>query len=213
MELTAIRLKEDISTEDLFFEIDQIQHSQTEYLDIKKLPTEKVQAALRHMLTLRDVSNPIIILNILNLIKNYNDYDESFFSNQYIYFSDFETYIDIRINLEEEIANFQKDLAKYFFSLFGSLEKMEYTILDDYIDMPEIFSILFLTSDYVTLGGIVSKVKDLNTSDFVKIKDSYQYINHLSRAFTLSDTLIESFGSYLKQHNESLTSGENDGNN
>ncbi len=213
MELTAIRLKEDISTEDLFFEIDKIQHSQTEYLDIKKLPTEKVQAALSHMLTLRDVSNPIIILNILNLIKNYNDYDESFFSNQYIYFSDFESYIDIRINLEEEIASFQKDLAKYFFSLFGSLEKMEYTILDDYIDMPEIFSILFLTSDYVTLGGIVSKVKDLNTSDFVKIKDSYQYINHLSRAFTLSDTLIESFGSYLKQHNESLTSGEHDGNN
>lgn len=203
MSLTAISLKNDISDEELINEIDKIQYTQEEYLDIKNLPDDKVKTAIRHILTLREVKNPILVLNILNMVKNYNDYDESFFANPYIYVSDFIKYLDLRMDLEAEIAAFQKDMAKYFFSLFGSLEKVEYTILDDYIDMPELFSILFLTTDFVTIGGIVSKVNDLNTSEFVKIKNSYQYVNHLSRAFTISDTLISNLSSYLEQRNNS----------
>jgi hypothetical protein len=49
-------------------------------------------------------------------------------------------------------------ISAYFISLFRSLSKTEYTILDSYVELPDFFKAIFLSNDLVTISSILSTV-------------------------------------------------------
>lgn len=195
MEYKSIKIDLNISDSELFqivdsFNVPANENDICEYPDIKHLSFEIKEKIFKRLMTLDDIKNPIFILNVLNLVKNYNDFDEAFFSNDLIFFEKLEDYLDLRINLTEEVRNLQKKVALYYFSLFTSVGKVEYTILDAYVELPQFMKSLFLTSDIVTLSGIVSGVKDLNINEFLQVKDSNYYLSNLLSGYLLSNSLI-----------------------
>ena len=189
-----------MSDEELSSLVSKINNEKNEtILDIK--PCSKIfkERVFKKILNLEDIKNPAFILNTLNLIKSYNDFNASFFENELIYFSDLADYVDLRINLTEDLSKLQREIAKYFYSLFISSGKAEYTILDQYIELPDFMKSLFCTSDIVTIGGIIQNVKNLNTSEFVQVKNANYYLNNLMSSYAFSNILVSELNSLVKE--------------
>lgn len=200
-----------MTDEDLSKLIKDINTTQKDF-NIKTCSKDFKERAFKKILELEDIKNPVFILNVLNLIKNYNDFNTSFFENEFIYFSDLTDYLDIRINLTDDIAKLQKKVALYFYSLFISSGKVEYTILDQYIELPDFMKSLFCTSDIVTIGGIIQNVKNLNTSEFVQIKNANYYLKNLMSSYAFSNILVSDLNTMIK-NNEDVADEKSENNN
>lgn len=197
MKYKKIKIESNISDDKLFELVDNLNHTVEEneiceYLDVKHSTFEIKEKVFKKLLSSEDIKNPIFILNVLNLIKNYNDFDDSFFSNDLIYFESIVEHLDMRINLDSDIYNLQKKVALYYLSLFSSIERVEYTILDEYEELPQFIKALFLTSNIITMSGIISRVKDLNIKEFLQIKNANFYLTNLLNEYTLSGVLVNS---------------------
>ena len=70
---------------------------------------------------------PIMILNIINLIKIYNNLNDNFFQDENIYISSKADLLDIKKNLKPELKEFVKKVSIYFLSVIKSYNKVTYT--------------------------------------------------------------------------------------
>ncbi len=84
--------------------------NESTFIDIKPLPFDLKKAVFKHALAYPDLLNSYMILNIFNLIKGYNTFDDSFFENPSIYFNTLEEFLDIKTDLASEIDVFMKQL-------------------------------------------------------------------------------------------------------
>lgn len=148
-------------------------------LDLKGLDTELLVECIKYALTREDLKDPVMILNILNLVKIYNTLDDSFFENKNIYVSSIEDMLDLKLSLRNELKSFSKQLSIYFISLFKSYNKVSYNPLDSHIQLPNIYSAIFLSSDILTLSGIFAVSETFSTENCVYIDDSFKYISNL----------------------------------
>lgn len=190
--MRCIEINPNISNQELSEEIVKISQTDKEYLDLKVLSKEQLIQAYKVILKIENNKNQVLLLNLLNVIKTYNDYDsESFFNNKLIYISSIMDYLDIRIALQDEIQEFQNKLAIYFYSLFRSLDKAEYTILDPYITIPSTFYSLLRSSDLITISGIISRTK-FTSDDLLYVTNALDIVESLSDKLTTGSFLISS---------------------
>lgn len=162
-------------------------------LDLKKLKTELLAEAVKYSLTREDLKNPIMILNIINLIKIYNTLDETFFENENIYVSSIEELLDLKLSIRDELKEFVKKVSIYFLSLFKSYNKVSYSQLDTHIALPNIFSTIFLSVDIMTLSGIFSVSDHFDTKECVYIDESFKYISNLLMKNSISLAMMNTF--------------------
>ena len=82
-----------------------------------------------------------------------------------------------------------------------SLSKVEYAAIDNDINLPNFYHTLFLSSDFVTIGGIIENLKE---ADFklLKIRHANAYIEALSNKYALGDALLSSFLGELHSEKE-----------
>lgn len=162
-------------------------------LNLKNLSIELVTKAISFSLKYENLTDKNMILNIINLIKIDNNLDDSFFIDKNVYFNDIEDFIDLKLELKDELEAFVKQLSIYFISLFKSYNKLTYTPQDVYIKLPNIYSIILLSLDFLTLSGIFSVSKPFSTSECIYIENSLAYITTLLQKNTLCIDLMNSF--------------------
>ena len=148
-------------------------------INLKGLNTELLVCAISYSLTLEDLSDPLMILNIFNLIKIYNTLDQSFFENADIYVNSIEDLLDLRLELQEDLDTFIKQFSIYFISLFKSYNKLTYTPLDKHKPLPKLYKALFMSSDFLTLSGIFSVAKPFSTEECVYLDDAVECLINL----------------------------------
>ena len=163
------------------------------YLNLKGLPIETLAEIIRYALNRDDLNDPLLILNIINLIKVYNTLDDAYFDSNDVYVSSIEDFLDLKLELVDDLAKFAKRVSLYFLSLFKSYNKFVYTPMDKHYMLPNIFRNIFLSTDLLTLSGIFSDAENFNTSECVLIEDAILYITSLLMKGNMSSELIEMF--------------------
>lgn len=148
-------------------------------VDLKSCPTELKIEAIKYALTLDNLSDPLMILNILNLIKVYNTLDDEFFKLPDIYVNTVEELLDIKLALRDDLKEFSRKLSIYFLSIIKSYNKLTFTPADEHKDLPKLYEIIIMSTDFLTLSGIFSKATGISTDDLMYINNAYLYMNSL----------------------------------
>lgn len=159
-------------------------------LDIKNLDFQSKKDIFNLILKSYNIVNPYCILNIVSLIRAYNDFSDDFFKLDNIYFNDITEFLDIKLDLKDELDCFITEFSKWYFSLFKSLHKMEFNFLDDVKKIPVIFEKIIVSSDLITLSGIISKSKISEINELYLVENALFYITSLSQKMNIASTLF-----------------------
>lgn len=163
------------------------------FLRLKGLDVNLISAAIEYSLLREDLKNPLMILNIINLIKIYNTLDDSFFETNDVYFNNISDFIDAKLILRDSLKNFSKKVSIYFISLLRSYYKTNYTSSENYIELPNIYKIIFLSTDFMTLCGIFANCGNFDTKECVTISDSISILSQLLMKHSISMAFFDEF--------------------
>lgn len=149
------------------------------FVKLKNLQLEKKAEVIKFALTYENLRDPLMLLNIFNLIKTYNTLDNQFFNNQNIYICDIQELLDLKLEISKQLKIFIKQLSIYVISLFKSYSKTTFSPLDTHIQLPNIYKNLILSSDLMTLFSIFSIAQNFNTNQCIYIDNAMYYVNEL----------------------------------
>lgn len=150
-------------------------------IDLKNLSKDVKLELFKVLLKRETTINTKVILNIYNLIKTYNSFEDAFFAHPDIYFNTLEEYLDIRTDLMDELKEFSRRLIIYYLSCLKSLHVTEAdTAYNNLKPIPAVYQRILLVIDFFTLSKIMNKVENINTSDLIYVQNSTKYIDCLS---------------------------------
>ena len=162
-------------------------------LDLKSLSLNELTEAIKYSLSFEELNDAVMLLNIINLIKTYNNLEDLFFESKDVYFNNLEELLDLKLSLRNELKEFSKKLSIYFISLFKSYPKTSYTPTDVHIKLPKIFSNIILGTDLYTLSGIFSFSNTFDTKECVYIEEAFKYISNLLMKNSISMAFFDAF--------------------
>ena len=166
------------------------------FINLKPLNIQKIQEILSSLLKCDRLSNASILFNIILLLKTYNTLEDEFFNNKNVYYSSLEDFLDIKNGLKSDIKELNTKLSIYFMSIFRSLNKFEFSFIDNPVHIPELYKNILLSVDVFTIGGILSNNNGFTDKDMLMIKDSYGYVSEITSKIRTTDML---FGSLMEQ--------------
>lgn len=161
--------------------------------DLKGATTYQKIEAIKYAFNTPTLEDPLMQLNLYNLIKSYNNMNDEFFNSSDIYFNSVEELLDVKLALSKEIKAFIRQLSIYYMSLFKSYNKLFFTPSDEHINLPTLYKNMILTSDLLTLSGIFAKSPEFSTNDLIYIDDAYIYLTALITRSNNSMNLIDDF--------------------
>lgn len=174
----------------------EIESGLTIFINLKPLNIQKIQKILSSLLKYDRLSNASILFNIILLLKTYNTLEDEFFNNKNVYYSSLEDFLDIKNGLKSDIKELNTKLSIYFMSIFRSLNKFEFSFIDNPVQIPELYKNILLSVDVFTIGGILSNNNGFTDKDMLMIKDSYGYVSEITSKIKTTDML---FGSLMEQ--------------
>lgn len=190
----------DISKEQLLEMVESIYDSElnldtkdTYLLNFKLLNSELKAEVFKYAFTREDLKDPLTSLNIFNLIKIYNTLDETFFEDENVWFNSLEDLLDLKLLIHSELKTFVRQFSIYFLSLIKSYNKMTYTLLDNNIELPQLYKTLFLSMDFMTAAGIFSVSNPINTTELLCINDPMKYLTEMMVKNCLGISLFNDF--------------------
>ena len=174
----------------------EIESGLTIFINLKPLNIQKIQEILSVFLKYDELTNASILFNIILLLKTYNTLEDEFFNNKNVYYSSLEDFLDIKNGLKSNIKELNTKLSIYFMSIFRSLNKFEFSFIDNPVQIPELYKNILLSVDVFTIGGILSNNNGFTDKDMLMIKDSYGYVSEITSKIRTTDML---FGSLMEQ--------------
>lgn len=195
-----INFSDSISEEDLVKSLSYI-YDYENSLDIipnirvllKGINIDKLSVAIKYSLDREDLKDPLMLLNIMNLIKSGLKLNEYFFKDENIYISSITDLLNLKLKIKNELEMFIQKMSVHFVALFKSYNKLTFTPLDKHIQLPNIYRNLFLSSDLLTLSGIFSLSKPFNTDECVYIENSCTIISQLLMKSSIGISLLSDF--------------------
>ena len=174
------------------------------YLNLRGLNIDLLIEAFRYSMNREDLKNPVMILNIVNLLKIYNSLDDSFFDSDDNYFTVIDDMIDAKLLLSSELQELTKKVSLYFLSVIKSYNKVRFTQLDEYIELPNLFKAMFLTSDFLTISGMFSVSEPFSTDECVIVKDSFKYISSMIMKNNIGLGFMDSFFTTMDENGKMI---------
>lgn len=160
-------------------------------INLKPLNIQKIQEILSLLLKYDKLTNASIIFNIILLLKTYNTLEDDFFNNKNVYYSSLEDFLDIKNGLKYDIKELNTKLSIYFISIFKSLNKFEFSFIDNPVQIPELYTNILLSIDVFTIGGILSNNNGFSDKDMLMVKDSYGYVSEIVSKIKITDMMFE----------------------
>ena len=170
-------------------------------IDLKTLPTEEKANILKYVLTDKEAENiddPLMALNVLNLIKVYNTLDDEYFKAPDIYVNSVEELLDLKLSISKDLKQFSKTISIYFLSLLKSYSKMSFTPTEEHVELPALIKSLFLATDLTTISGVFAKTSDINTNDLFFVDNAYLYMTSMVMKCANSASMINDFYNQLE---------------
>ena len=170
--------------------------------DIKTLSFDVKKRVVKAFLTNDNFQNDDAILNIINLIKNYNSLSDDFFKSEKIWFNSVTEFLDIKLDLKKELHEFITALTIWYLSLFQSIHKIEPNFLDKINNIPESFKKIFMTFDIFTLSGIISKSAKFSTDQLKIVNDAFSIVNSMMIKSAMSNQILNNIFDTFKLCNQ-----------
>ena len=172
-----VKVLDSIDESELLSFLDIATVDQNLLIDCKDLSKDKLCVVFKYAMKHDDRSSPLITLNLFNLLKTYNDLEDSFFNNADIYFNQIIDMVDIKIDLDNETQEFLKSFGIYFLSLIKSYNKITYSPIEVVKQLPLLYQVLFSMMDFATAAGIFSRISELDVKECVQIENAHQFLN------------------------------------
>ena len=194
-----ITFSNDISNENLIkhleyiYNYENLQKEINILCNLKNLSLDKLINAFKYALSREDLKDPLMLLNIIAIIKNDNTLDDSFFENKNIFISSIDDMLDLRIGLKSEIKEFKKQLSIYFLSLFKTYNKTHFMPSDNIVELPNIYNAIMLSIDLSVISGIFATSESFNTNECVYVKDAYKYLSNMMMKNAISMAFFKEF--------------------
>lgn len=148
-------------------------------IDIKSLPLDQKVDIIKFALNYDELEDPLMIMNLLNLVKVYNTLADEYFESPDIYVNSVEELLDLKLAVSKELKEFTRRISLYFLSLFKSYSKTAFTATDEHIALPKLYEIVFSAVDFLTLAGIFAKTPEISTKELVYVDNSYSILSML----------------------------------
>ena len=158
-----------------------------EVLDIKKLSTEDKILCFRYFLSSDAITNVSVISNLFLLINGISDSDDNALEDERIFFSSLEEYVDVKLEIKEEIDKFNIALLEYY---LGIVEGLNVTLDELKSHIPNThFNLMSLVTP-----ELISKLmlKYLTRIDCHNVKPAFN-ANDLYNKINSSDSLFLGF--------------------
>ena len=194
-----ITFSNDISNENLIkhleyiYNYENLQKEINILCNLKNLSLDKLINAFKYALSREDLKDPLMLLNIIAIIKNDNTLDDSFFENKNIFISSIDDMLDLRIGLKSEIKAFKKQLSIYFLSLFKTYNKTHFMPSDNIVELPNIYNAIMLSIGLSVISGIFATSESFNTNECVYVKDAYKYLSNMMMKNAISMAFFKEF--------------------
>ena len=143
---------------------------------LKGLSSEKLQKVFSFALDDEDLCDPLMSLNIYNMIRTYNTISDQFFENDDIYVDDIEQLLDIKLNLRDKLLGVSRKLSVFFLSLLKYCSKTVAMPTDTITPVPNIYQTLLKISDVFMLSELLMKCQDIKMEECVLVNDSLKYL-------------------------------------
>ena len=90
-------------------------------LEIKELPTEDKIKCFRYFLGTDVITNVSVISNLFLLINGITDIEDNALDDERVFFSSLEEYIDVKLEIKNEIDVFNTKLLEYYLGIIKGL--------------------------------------------------------------------------------------------
>lgn len=171
-------------------------------LSLRGINFESLCEGIKYSMQRRDLKNPIMLMNIYNLIKVYNTSNGYYFDSEDVYFDDSLIAIDLKLELEKEIMELKKEFSLYFLSILKSYNHMLYTDKDNCVDLPNMYKAFFNSSDLLTVCGIFNDSPNIETKDCKLIRNSFEYVSAMLEKSMVGFNLMENFLNLMEKENK-----------
>ena len=155
-----------------------------EILDIKEMSTDDKILCFRYFLKSEGITNVSVISNLFLLINGISDIDDNALNDERIFFSSLEEYVDVKLEIKEEIDGFNIALLEYYLGVVEglnvTLDELKSHIPNTYFNLmslvaPELVSKLMLK--YLT------RIDCHNVKPAFNANDLYNKINNSDSLF------------------------------
>lgn len=158
--------------------------------EIRNLEINAKMEYFRNLFMHPDTVTEEDILNVYRLVNSYNTFDDNFFTHESSYISDITEFIDLKMGLENEIAEFSFTLIKWYLSLLSSCDIKADDEAETYVEMPKLICGFFTCATIPVMSSIMNKV-DLDSIDknsLFKVKGAFSVLANLfnSHSFVAS---------------------------
>lgn len=161
-------------------------------LYLNQLNIDLLSEAIKYSLKRDDLRDPLMILNIMNLIKTSSTFDDNYFDDKRIYVNSLDDLIDLQYEIEEEINSFIKRISVYFISLIKYFNKVVYTPIDKKEELPSLYKTIMLSLDFLTLSGILSISEGFDIDECPCIVNAAGYMSVILSKSIVGTSLMSS---------------------
>ena len=162
-------------------------------LDIKSLSLDDKVAIIKIALNCENVTDPLMIMNLINLVKVYNTLADDYFESPDVYVNSVEELLDLKLALSANLKEFARNIVIYFLSILKSYHKTSYNSTDSHKSLPSLYNMFFWSVDFLTLSGILAKAPEVSTKDLTFIDGAPNILMALITKSANSLVLMEQF--------------------
>ena len=149
-----------------------------------------------------EIRNVSLINNVFLLIKTYNTFSEDFFLSDDVFINDIEQFLDVKLDLQKDIEILIHDVIEVFLSICKSSNKLEYSVLDQYFDIPHFYGILLGGMDIITLFGLISTLDGKVEFTFKNYKNAFQLVDNMLGQYAIANSMMNKFLSRINNDNK-----------
>lgn len=147
--------------------------------NIKDLSLEDKVEFFKTCLNTDGIVNTEIISNIIVLLTGYTNIDDDLSDNKSFYFKSIDEYVDIKLQLTEDLQQFSIKLLKYY---LGVLSGLSINLFDVKIHAPNLYFHTLLGLNAIQISKIFNKhIRDINPNEIVPVHNAeilYDCINN-----------------------------------
>ena len=153
-------------------------------LEIKELPTEDKIKCFRYFLGTDVITNVSVISNLFLLINGITDIEDNALDDERVFFSSLEEYIDVKLEIKNEIDVFNTRLLEYY---LGVIKGLSVNLDELKIHIPNTF---FNLMPLVTINLIskltikyLDRIENKNVKPVFNAMELYSEINNQHTLF------------------------------
>ena len=164
-------------------------------MNIKEQTTDKKVEHFKNLLN-GTITEPdsADILNVYRLVNTYNIFDEDFFENENSYINDISEYIDIKMELVDELKSFSQELAKWYLGIVYSCDiKLSEEDESEMKEMPLLIYGVFSLSSLSMIASILNScgLDTIKVNELPKVKGAFMMLSKLFNSHSFVASYID----------------------